>query len=306
MTEQKESALLVHDKDVVVPGEVLAEGMEYLPSHGTYRRDDRIYANQTGLLVLEGKVLKTIPLAGSYLPRRNDVVIGKVIDILMTGWRFGINCPYSAVLPLKDATFDYIKKGADLTAYFDLDEYVVCKIVQVTSQNLVDVSMKGPGLRKLKGGRIVRVNAAKVPRIIGKRASMINMIKQATGCQAAVGQNGLIWLNGEPDQEAIAIEAIRKIEREAHVPGLTERLRAWLKEQTGKDVDPSQLEEPEEERRYDRPERRERHDDRGDRRGGPRHDRRDHGRDRRGGPRHDRHERRDDGPAPTVQVYDAE
>jgi exosome complex component RRP4 len=256
MTETAQSTLLAQDKSVVAPGEVLAEGMEYLPSQGTYRKNDRIYANQTGLLTIEGKVLKTIPLAGVYLPRRGDTIIGRVIDILMTGWRFDTNSPYSAVLPLKDATFDYIKKGADLTTYFDLDETVLCKIVQVTSQNLVDVSMKGPGLRKLKGGRVVKVNAAKVPRIIGKRGSMVSMIKQATGCQMAVGQNGLVWLSGEPEQEVIAVNAIRKIEREAHISGLTERMQKELKEITGKDVDANLYEEQEEER-YERPPRRE-------------------------------------------------
>ena len=243
---QLESRLVAQDKSVVAPGQVLAEGMEYLPSQGTYRKNDRIYANQTGLLAIEGKVLKLIPLAGVYLPKRGDVIIGRVIDILMTGWRFSTNSPYSAVLPLKDATFDYIKKGADLTTYFDLDEYVVCKIFQVTSQNLVDVSMKGPGLRKLKGGRVLKVNAAKVPRIIGKRGSMVSMIKQATGCAMIVGQNGLVWLAGEPAQEVLAVNAIRKIEREAHVPGLTERMRVYLEAETGKKIDMSSLEQEDE------------------------------------------------------------
>lgn len=250
--KEEESKLLVQDHEVVVPGEVLAVGFEYLPSQGTYRKDEKIYANQTGLLIIEGKVLKTIPLAGVYMPKKHDVIIGKVIDILMTGWRLETNSPYSAVLPLKDATFDYIKKGADLTTYFNLDEYVVCKIVQVTSQNLVDVSMKGPGLRKLQGGRIIKVNAAKVPRIIGKRGSMVSMIKKATGCQLLVGQNGLVWLNGEPEQEILAVKAIRKIEKEAHVPGLTERMRAWLEKETGKKVEVPEMDEE-----YERQNRRE-------------------------------------------------
>jgi len=265
MTEAKEkSTLHVKDHDVVVPGEVLAEGMEYLPSQGTYRKEDKIYANQTGLLILEGKVLKTIPLASVYLPKKYDVIIGKVIDILMTGWRLDTNSPYSAVLPLKDATFDYIKKGTDLTAYFNLDEYVVCKIFQVTSQNLVDVSMKGPGLRKLQGGRIIKVNAAKVPRLIGKRGSMVMMIKSATDIQLIVGQNGLVWLNGEPEKEMLAIEAIRKIEREAHVPGLTERMKKWLEQKTGKKIEIQEM--PEEESYDHRPSRYN-----GPRRDGPRH-----------------------------------
>ncbi len=232
----EKSELLAKDKSIVVPGQPLASGMEFLPSSGTYRKGDIIYANQTGLLIVEGKVLKSIPMAGTYLPKRYDVIIGKVIDILMTGWRIDTNSPYSAVLPLKDATFDYIKKGADLTEFFNLDEYVVCKIVQVTSQNLIDVSMKGPGLKKLKGGRIISVSPPKVPRIIGKRGSMLNLIKQATGCQMIVGQNGLIWLNGEPEQEVLAVRTIRKIEREAHVPGLTERIKSFLEAETGKEL----------------------------------------------------------------------
>jgi len=304
MATEQESKLLAQEKDVVVPGETLAIGMDYLPSQGTYRKNDKIFANQTGLLVVEGKVLKTIPLAGVYLPKRGDVIIGKVIDILMTGWRFNTNSPYSAVLPLKDATFDYIKKGADLTTYFDLDEYVLCKIFQVTSQNLVDVSMKGPGLRKLKGGQILKVNAMKVPRIVGKRGSMVSMIKQATGCDVCVGQNGLVWIKGEPSQEALAIEAIRKIEREAHVAGLTERMKLFLEEKTGKTIDTTKLEEaPEYEERPRYNDRDESRDDRpprrdfGERRGFDRGPRRDFNR----GPRRefsDRPPRREFSPRP--------
>jgi exosome complex component RRP4 len=104
----------------------------------------------------------------------------------------------------------------------------VAKIVKVTSQKLIDVSTKGPGLRKLYGGRIITVNCNKVPRIIGKQGSMVSLIKTATGCKIIVGQNGVIWLTGAPDQEVIAIEAIRKIEAEAHMAGLTERMTTYL------------------------------------------------------------------------------
>jgi exosome complex component RRP4 len=233
----KESTLLVQDKDIVTPGEIIATGMDFFPGVGTYRYEDKILANQVGLLHVEGKVLKTTPLAGRYLPARNDVIIGRVMDILMSGWRVDINCPYSAVLPLKDATFDFIKKGADLTEYFNLEDYILCKITQVTSQNLIDVSMKGPGLRKLRGGQFMTVNAAKVPRIIGRKGSMVSMIKKATGCQIAVGQNGIVWISGEPHSELIAVRAIQKIEREAHVSGLTERIKEYLEQHTGKKLD---------------------------------------------------------------------
>lgn len=229
--------LLAKDKEVVVPGQVLAKGLEYLPSNGTYRMNDSILANRLGLLAIEGKVLRTIPMSGRYLPQKNDVIIGKVDDILMSGWRLDINCPYSAVLPLKDASFDFIAKGADLTRYFNLEDYVMIKITNVTSQNLIDVTAKGPGLKKLRGGRIMKVSPSKVPRIIGKKGSMVSMIKKATDCKIMIGQNGVIWFEGSPEMEVIVNETIKKIESESHHQGMTDKIKEFLEGKTGKKID---------------------------------------------------------------------
>ncbi|MBW2965059.1 exosome complex protein Rrp4 [Candidatus Woesearchaeota archaeon] len=219
----------IQDKEVVIPGEELANGMDFLPSFGTYREGDKILASRLGLAIIEGKVIKLVPLSGVYHPKRGDTIIGQVIEILLSGWRVNTNSAYSAVLNLKDATAEFIARGADLTKYFAIGDYVMAKITNVTSQNLVDLTMKGPGLRKLKGGRIVTVNANKVPRIIGKQGSMVSMIKQYTNTRILVGQNGIVWIAGEdPAMELLAQETIKKIEREAHIPGLTDSIKAFL------------------------------------------------------------------------------
>jgi len=217
------------DKEVVVPGETLAEGMEFLPSYGTYREGEKIIASRLGLLYIDGKVLKLVPLSGVYHPKRGDTIIGPVTEVLLSGWRIDTNSAYSAVLNMKDATSEFIARGANLTKYFAIGDYVMAKITNVTSQNLVDLTMKGPGLRKLKGGRIINVNANKVPRIIGKQGSMVSMIKTQTNCRILVGQNGIVWIQGEdPAKELLAVETIRKIEAEAHIPGLTDNIKSFL------------------------------------------------------------------------------
>ncbi|MFH1505480.1 MAG: exosome complex RNA-binding protein Rrp4 [archaeon] len=231
------SELKVKDKEIVVPGEILAVGMDFLPSHGTYRKDDKIMANRLGLMRIEGKVLKSIPLAGRYLPKRNDVIIGKVTDITLNGWIIHFGSPYRAMVCLKDASFEYIAKGADLTKFFALDDYVSAKITQVSSQYVTDLTMKGPGLRKLKGGRIIHVNTHKVPRVIGKKGSMVSMIKKATDCRVIVGQNGIIWIQGEPKKEIIAVNTIKMIEKKAHVSGLTDKVKAYLEKETGQKIE---------------------------------------------------------------------
>lgn len=221
--------IMVNDKEVSVPGEILVVGMDMLPGAGTYRDGENIRANRLGLVMIDGRAIKLLPLSGRYIPKTGDTIICKVIDVGFNGWRLDTNSAYSAMLSLKDATSEYIARGANLTQYYDLGDYIICKIVNVTSQKLVDVTMKGPGLRKLRGGRIIEVDPNKVPRIIGKQGSMVVMIKDATRCNIAVGQNGLVWIDGDPINELLVIQTIRKIEKESHISGLTDKIKEFLK-----------------------------------------------------------------------------
>lgn len=229
--------LLIKDKEIAVPGEILAEGMDYLPGAGTYREGDKIFSSRLGLTTVDGRAIKLIPLSGRYKPKRGDTIIGYVKDIMINSWMIDIDSAYHAMLNAKDGTSEYVARGADLTQYYTFGDYIVCKITNVTPQKLVDVTMKGPGLRKLKEGRIIKVNTYKVPRIIGKKGSMVSMIKNATGCRIIVGQNGLTWIQHEdPKMEMLAVETIKKIEKESHISGLTDRVKKFLEKATGKKI----------------------------------------------------------------------
>jgi exosome complex component RRP4 len=71
----------------------------------------------------------------------------------------------------------------------------------------------------------------KIPRVIGRKGSMISMIKQETNCQIVLGLNGVILVTGKtPEDEELAITVIRKIEQESHTSGLTDRITQLLKE----------------------------------------------------------------------------
>ncbi len=231
--------ILVKEKQIVVPGEILAKGMDYLPGIGTYREGENIHAARVGLTYIDGRALKLIPLAGKYQPKKGDTIIAKVKDIMFSGWSCTTNSAYQAMMNVKDATSEFIPRGADLSQIYQIGDYVVGKIVTVTSQKLIDLSMKGPGLRRLHGGRIVYVTPSKVPRIIGKKGSMVSMIKQATGCKIIVGQNGMIWLSGEePKNVLLAVKTIEMIESKAHISGLTDIIKQWLEKETGQKIIP--------------------------------------------------------------------
>ena len=92
----KEKLLERKEKDIVVPGEALAEGMDYLPGSGTYRLDDKIIAKKLGLVNISGRAIKLVSLSGRYLPKYGDKIICKVTDITISGWIMDINSAYSA------------------------------------------------------------------------------------------------------------------------------------------------------------------------------------------------------------------
>lgn len=269
------SELVVKNKEVVVPGQLLATGMDYLPGTGAYRWKDQIRANRIGLVSLDGRAVRLIPLSGKYSPKRDDVIVGKVIDILMSGWRIDTNSAYSAMLPVKEASDSFIERDHDLSTIFGIGDYLVCRVTGVTSQKLIDVSVRGPGLGRLEAGNMIQANPYKVPRVIGKQGSMVSLIKNATGCNIIVGQNGVIWVQGSPQGEVIAVRTIKLIERLAHVSGLTDMIKLYLEDQTkGLDLPAApEREDPgafrrTEQRRYDGPRRQNGRDNRNNRRFG--------------------------------------
>jgi exosome complex component RRP4 len=222
--------LLVKEKEVVVPGEEIADGMDYLPTNGTYRDGEKIIASQIGIVRLDNRLIKLTPLSGVYNPRRNDTIIGLVKDITFNGWLIDFDYANLGMISLKDGVSDFVERGADLTQYYTYGDVVVAKILNITKSKSIDLGMKGPGLMKLKGGRLITVSPVKVPRIIGKQGSMISMIKDATGCRIIVGQNGKCWVNGtDSEKENLAVKAIMKIDKEAHVEGLTDIMEKFLK-----------------------------------------------------------------------------
>lgn len=223
--------LIAKDKDIVIPGEVLATGMDFLPGTGVFREGENIVSSQLGLVSISNRLIKLIPLTGKYVPKRGDTVIGKVVTMTFSNWFVDIGCSNEAVMSLRD-TPEFIDKGADLSQYYNFGDVIVAKIEKVT-RNAIDLTMRTPGLRKLGPGKLIKVTASKVPRIIGKEGSMITLIKDKTGCKIIVGQNGVVWIQGTPEAEMLAQQAINLIQEKAHMEGLTDEVSKFLEKAKG-------------------------------------------------------------------------
>ena len=213
------------ERKLMIPGEIIVSGDDYLPGDFTRKEGDNIIANRYGLSDVKGRVVKIIPVSGVFEPRRGNTVIGRVEDITFNGWIIDIGGPFSSFLPLAECP-RFINKN-NIDEFATIGDVLSLKIWSVKRSG-VDLSLKSRGLGKLEGGRIIRINSHKVPRIIGKEGSMINLIKDKTATEITVGQNGYIWLKGDLEGERKAEEAINLIVKEAASEGLTNRVEEFL------------------------------------------------------------------------------
>ena len=219
--------LLKNEKSLVVPGTVIAKGLDFLPGSGSYRSGDEIRSKYLGLVRLKDKLVSIAPLNGVYMPKPGDGIVGVISEMQATFWIVNINSPYDAIMQLGEASGDFIDlQKTDLSSIFDIGDVIFAKILSVTKSKHVNVTMNDYRAKKLTGGMILYINSSKVQRVIGKEGSMIEIIKQKTGCQIVVGQNGVVWIKGE--KEALAAKAVMLIEKESHVSGLTDRVMKLL------------------------------------------------------------------------------
>ncbi|MCK9596112.1 exosome complex RNA-binding protein Rrp4 [Candidatus Pacearchaeota archaeon] len=217
------------DRKIVIPGEVLFEGDNYLPGEGTEKRGNQVVAIRFGLAEETKNLVKVIPLSGVYQARRGNVVIGKVENITFNGWVINIGTPENAFLSIMEIP-RYVNKD-DLGEVMGIGDMVVAKIYAMNKRG-IDLTLKQKELGPLDRGIIIQVNPNKVPRIIGKEGSMISQIKTETKCNITVGQNGLIWIGGNKvEDELFAKKAIMYIAEHSLTSGLTDEMKNWFEEQ---------------------------------------------------------------------------
>ena len=218
------------ERKPIIPGEVIVKGDKYLPGENTEKKGEDIIALRYGLSEETNGLVKVIPLSGVYLPRRGNVVIGKVENLNLNGWFINIGTPENAFLPLSEVQ-GYIGKN-ELEEVMEMGSIAIAKIKDVNKRG-VDLTIKGRGFGRVEEGMIVEINPHKVPRIIGREGSMINLIKAETGCNITVGQNGLIGISGEKiENELLAKKAILFIAEKSYVSGLTDEIKKWFERET--------------------------------------------------------------------------
>ncbi|NAL76958.1 exosome complex RNA-binding protein Rrp4 [Nitrososphaera sp. AFS] len=213
----------------VIPGDRIIEG-NHRPLFNVLRAGNSLVSTRVGIAEAGREGVKVIPLSGVYIPRTNDIVIGKIMDHSSLSWEVDINACFSAHLPAQDVFGrDFSPARDDMSRELAIGDLITARIIAFDRTRDPMITIQDKDLGKIPRGEFIKISATRVPRLIGKRGSMIQTIEQATRTRILIGQNGVIVVTGRnADGISLAVRAIRMVEEEAHTSNLTQRVKALL------------------------------------------------------------------------------
>jgi exosome complex component RRP4 len=213
----------------VIPGDVITTG-PYRPEQNVILDGNKIISTAIGISEIYDDSIKVIPLTGKYIPKIDDLVIGKVVSHTSLSWELDINSCYVGFLPAQDVFGrDFSAHADELSSKLKTGDLVAARIANFdrTRDPLVTISDRDLG--KIDSGHLVSISTSKVPRLIGKRGTMIQMIEMATDAAITIGQNGWIVVSCDsPEGLLKAKRAIQMIDEMAHVANLTDQVKEML------------------------------------------------------------------------------
>ncbi len=213
----------------VIPGDVVTTG-PFRPEQNVVLDGNKIISTTIGISEIYDDSVKVIPLTGKYIPKINDLVIGKVISHTSLSWELDINSCYVGFLPAQDVFGrDFSAHADELTSKLKSGDLVAARIANFdrTRDPLVTISDRDLG--KIDSGDLVKISPSKVPRLIGKRGTMIQTIEMATDAAITIGQNGWVVVSCEsPEGLLKAKKAIQMVDEKAHVANLTDQVKEML------------------------------------------------------------------------------
>lgn len=199
-------------KEIVLPGEIVAENPVRNPY--AYIENGKTYSMVLGLY--EREPLSIVPLESVWSPRIEDTIIGVVTSVKNSVYEVDLRFHGRSII---------------IGGKFERFSFKVGDVVEATIKDIEEkrtIILSYPKL--LSGGTLISVKPAKIPRIIGRDNTMIRQIAESAKSSIVVGKNGLIWLKG--GDVALATEVILKVQDEAHVSGLTERIKKMMEEKS--------------------------------------------------------------------------
>ena len=182
-------------QQLVSPGDVITREVGYMRGHGTYTRDDVLYASVAGAVQRVNKLISVTPPKTKYQGEIGDVIVGRITEVQQKRWKVEINARLDAVLQLSSVNLP----GGELRRRSAEDELTMRKYLQegdlisAEVQNLFSDGAVALHTRSLKYGKLSQGTLVTVsPSLIKRRKTHFH--KLPCGASVILGNNGNVWI----------------------------------------------------------------------------------------------------------------
>jgi exosome complex component RRP4 len=198
------------DKKIVIPGDLLTTEKKKL-GQNTYIEKDSIYSSVIGLVSENPEYISVIALNGPYMPIVGDGILGVVKSEIVNGYFLDYNSPGEIYLP-----------KSSLSRELKIGSVIFARIRNITESDSIELE----NVNILPQGYIFDTSPVKVPRLIGKNDSMLNLFKQYTESSIVIGKNGWVWYISKKPQ--LLEKAMNLVVNNSQKSNLTNTIKEYL------------------------------------------------------------------------------
>jgi len=206
----------MNEKKIVVPGDLLTSDVKKLGAN-VYIENNKIYSSVIGILSETPDYISVIALNGTYVPNIGDGLIFVVKQEVATGYVLEYNSPSDTFL-----------QKSILRKKLNLGTVIFARIANISDNDSLELD----NINILPRGSIFNTSAVKVPRLIGKNESMLNLLKNLTESNIVVGRNGWIWYSSK--NPLLLNRAFNLIIKNSQKSNLTNNVKEFLEKNTSK------------------------------------------------------------------------
>lgn len=197
-------------KKIVIPGELLTDQRKKL-GHNVYVSNNKIYSQVVGILSESNDYVSVIALNGTYKANLNDGIVLIVKDDLPNGYVLEYNSFTDTFLP-RSMIRKELKKG----------QIIFARLSSINDNDTIDIDH----INILPKGRLISVSPVKVPRLIGKNDSMLNLFKNLLKANIVIGKNGWIWYSC--DNYLLLEKVISLVANNSQKSNLTNSIKEYI------------------------------------------------------------------------------
>jgi exosome complex component RRP4 len=207
---------------LVIPGEVIAEGDDFLRGHGTYveklNDKERLVASVCGHVERVNKLVSVIPMASNlYQGQVGDLIVGRIVSIQAARWKVEIgDACKTAILPLSGVHLPggvqrvrTQEDSREMRLLYQEGDLVTAEIHNVHHDGTLMLHTRSLKYGKLENGCLVVIP----PSLIARRK---NHFCDIDGITLLLGMNGYIWIQREfpKSEDAQLAEHQEKMKRQ--------------------------------------------------------------------------------------------